>query len=51
MTFNNLAAKFNASASYVFRFFQVRHYVKAEFPDFPNPPQKDIDWHPSLIEP
>lgn len=44
MPFAVLSAKFQLPASHLFRFFQVRHFVQRNYPDFPNlPPETLVD--------
>lgn len=41
-SFSDLAAKFDLPNTHLFRFFQIRHYVKSCFPQFPNSPPKSL---------
>lgn len=44
MPFAVLSAKFQLPAFHLFRFFQVRHFVQRNYPDFPNlPPETLVD--------
>ncbi len=43
-SFSSLSKKYNLPSHHLFRFFQIRHFIKKQFPHFPNrPPESQID--------